>query len=529
MATKRKVSLLAVLIALAVLSVAIGFANALYAGYQVQKTQAVRNTLEANRAYAQKLSEVITLYIAAVHRQLDASAAQFSGVPLPDAERASALSRLSARIEGVSTVLLADRQGAITARASDAPQWLGAIPTLTALRVAERRIGEWVRPCCQPQGSPATLTLVNPLPDGALAAVVVLERGSQIDKLIGEHPYADGTLVYLVNRDGQALYRHGAGGTSADEPGVATEGLPAMAAPGSAQVQDAAGHTMLTGYAPLGKGIWAVVVQRPLDHALSPLNALLREALLFAIPAVLLTLLLVSALAYAIARPLARLTHALANSDAASPQDQQASGLRTWYVEADELREALATRLARHRHEVGRLNVESMTDPMTGLMNRRAMRQRLDELVTARTAFAVIALDVDHFKHINDTHGHPVGDKVLIALAETLGRSVRQQDRPFRVGGEEFVVIVPAASDDAALATAERIRAGVSQTAMPPGVGQVTVSVGVALWPQDAALPQAVVKGADLALYASKQNGRNRVTRWNKQVLSTMPEGKVAT
>jgi type II secretory pathway pseudopilin PulG len=112
MATKRKVGLLAVLIALAVLSVAIGFANALYAGYQVQKAQAVRNTLEANRAYAQKLSEVITLYIAAVHRQLDASAAQFSGAPLPDAERASALWRLAARIEGVSTVLLADRQGA---------------------------------------------------------------------------------------------------------------------------------------------------------------------------------------------------------------------------------------------------------------------------------------------------------------------------------------------------------------------------------------------------------------------------------
>ncbi|MNL60085.1 Phytochrome-like protein cph2 [compost metagenome] len=64
---------------------------------------------------------------------------------------------------------------------------------------------------------------------------------------------------------------------------------------------------------------------------------------------------------------------------------------------------------------------------------------------------------------------------------------------------------------------------------MPPGVGTVTVSVGVALWPQDAALPQAVVKGADLALYASKQNGRNRVTRWNKQALSTMSEGKVAT
>ncbi|HCQ45560.1 MAG TPA: diguanylate cyclase, partial [Achromobacter sp.] len=129
-----------------------------------------------------------------------------------------------------------------------------------------------------------------------------------------------------------------------------------------------------------------------------------------------------------------------------------------------------------------------------------------------------------------DTHGHPTGDQVLIALARTLSASVRQQDRPFRVGGEEFVVIVPDAAEAVAMAAAERIRAGVARTDMPPGVGQVTVSVGLALWPQDAASPQAAVTCADQALYASKQNGRNRVTRWNtRHVHTTNPEGKVAT
>ncbi|HBL66473.1 MAG TPA: diguanylate cyclase, partial [Achromobacter sp.] len=193
MATQRKVSLLAVLIALAVLSVAVGFANALVAGYQVQKAQAVRNALESNRAYAQKLSEVITLYLAAVHRQLDVGADAFMAGQLSGAQRQTELARLASRIEGVSAVLLADAQGTVTARGANSPGTLAAINSLNDLRVAEHRIGEWVRPCCQPDGPHATLTLVNPLPDGgALAAVVILERGSQIDKLIGQHPYADG-------------------------------------------------------------------------------------------------------------------------------------------------------------------------------------------------------------------------------------------------------------------------------------------------------------------------------------------------
>ena len=535
MATQRKVSLLAVLIALAVLSVAVGFANALVAGYQVQKAQAVRNALESNRAYAQKLSEVITLYLAAVHRQLDVGADAFTAGQLSGAQRQTELARLASRIEGVSAVLLADAQGTVTARGANSPGTLAAINSLNDLRVAETRIGEWVRPCCQPDGHPdgqhATLTLVNPLPDGgALAAVVILERGSQIDKLIGQHPYADGTQVYLVNSAGQALYSRDANTPLAIVPGNTPAGTPTMTAPGSAQVTDADGHVLLTGYAPLGKGKWAVVVQRPLDHALSPLKALLYESLRLAIPAVLLTLIAVSALAYAIARPLTRLTRALATPVAADAPGLTSNGPRAWYAEADALRTALAARLAQHRHEVGRLNTESLTDPMTGLMNRRAMRLRLDELVAAGTAFAIIALDVDHFKQINDTHGHPTGDQVLIALARTLSASVRQQDRPFRVGGEEFVVIVPDAAEAVAMAAAERIRAGVARTDMPPGVGQVTVSVGLALWPQDAASPQAAVTCADQALYASKQNGRNRVTRWNtRHVHTTNPEGKVAT
>lgn len=515
---KKKVSLLTVLIGFAVLSVAVGFFNALYAGYQVQKAQVVKNSLESSEAYAEKLAEFINLYIHALHRQLKDSAGRIAA----SANARSELERVAGQIEDVSAVLLADADGAITARAGQALGPLSPVSSLQALGAQDGRSGDWLATLGQEDSRQSALTLVEPIPGpgsappGFIAAIVILEHGSRLDKLIGEHAYANGTSVWLVNVDGKVLYRHAANGPDEGVLSLVRADASPTAGPGSAQVPGASGD-LLAGYAPITKGKWAVVIQRPLEQALSPLKTLLSESLRLAVPAVIVTLMLVCALAYAIARPLAKLTRAMDTPESVDAQGPQASLLKTWYFEADKLRQALVATLAQHRNEVGRLNAQTMTDPLTGLMNRRALEPRLQELAAASTPFAVIALDLDHFKRINDAFGHPVGDKVLIALAKTLGDSVRQQDRPYRVGGEEFIVIVPVASADAALQAAERIRAGVARAAMPDGVGQVTVSVGVALWPPHGKTPQAVVKCADQALYASKENGRDRVTLWEQR------------
>lgn len=518
MATRRKTSLLTVLIALAVASVVIGFSNALFAGYLVQKAQVITTVLDSNRAYAEKLAEVIDLYVDAQHRQLQAAVPRLA--EMPTVPSSGDLSPIIGPAQGVSAVLLADAVGTITARFGPTPTPLAAVDTLAALGVNQLRAGEWVMPCCLANTAFGALTLVEPImgpaatPKGFVAAVVILERGSRLDRLVGRHAYADGTSVYLVNVAGQVLYHHGDGGPDAGLIASLRAALAPGAPSGAVDLQDASGSRMLVGYAAMTRGKWAVVVQRPLDQALSPVKTLLGESLRFAIPAVGLTLLLVCVLAYAIARPLARLARAMDSAGAVSQDGARALSMRTWYFEADRLRQALAATVAQHRQEVGRLNTESMTDPMTGLRNRRAMRQRIDMLVAAGSPFAVIALDLDHFKQINDTHGHPAGDQVLIAVARALEEDVRQQDSPFRVGGEEFVVLVPVSSATAARLAAERLRKRVAGAAMPPGVGPVTVSVGVALWPQQGASPQAVIQRADQALYQSKQAGRDRVTLW---------------
>ena len=154
------------------------------------------------------------------------------------------------------------------------------------------------------------------------------------------------------------------------------------------------------------------------------------------------------------------------------------------------------------------------TDPLTGLANRRHMTQRLREeesrAARAHSTFCVILADIDHFKRINDTSGHDVGDRVLVDLAGIFAQTLRAQDIVARWGGEEFLVMLPETKLPAAWEVAERLRRAVETHRFSAGadVGTVTVTLGVAEY--DSSL-SACLKLADDALYYGKANGRNRV------------------
>lgn len=162
------------------------------------------------------------------------------------------------------------------------------------------------------------------------------------------------------------------------------------------------------------------------------------------------------------------------------------------------------------------LRRQAETDPLTGLANRRAFFEalrRYEILVREGDRASVLMLDLDHFKRINDRYGHAVGDEVLQRFAEVLRDTVRGEDVPARIGGEEFAVLLPHTGLDGALTLAERIRSAVAQRCSLPEYPelQVTVSVGVSeLSAQDTAADRALVR-ADAALYEAKACGRDRV------------------
>ncbi|MFA6219259.1 MAG: sensor domain-containing diguanylate cyclase [Erythrobacter sp.] len=156
------------------------------------------------------------------------------------------------------------------------------------------------------------------------------------------------------------------------------------------------------------------------------------------------------------------------------------------------------------------------TDQLTGLANRRSAMAALDRaIVAARTAgepLGLLVLDVDHFKAINDTHGHAVGDSVLAEVGRIAMRCVRQEQLAARVGGEEFMIILPGASSHATAGAAERLRLAIEVGTASAAIPQVTVSIGQAmLEPYDTSL--LLFARADDALYEAKRNGRNRIAR----------------
>ncbi len=174
----------------------------------------------------------------------------------------------------------------------------------------------------------------------------------------------------------------------------------------------------------------------------------------------------------------------------------------------------------------------SQTDGLTGVDNRRHSEERLTEMFqhAARLAepLACVMCDVDHFKSVNDSHGHQAGDAVLKQVAEILRESARGIDRVGRYGGEEFIILLPAANIDDAVAFAERVREAVEGRAFTYEGGTIhrTLSAGVAAWPHpDVRHQEALVKAADDALYVAKSRGRNRVVAYGSEEFIAATDG----
>ena len=170
------------------------------------------------------------------------------------------------------------------------------------------------------------------------------------------------------------------------------------------------------------------------------------------------------------------------------------------------------------------LRESSLRDAMTGLNNRRFLEEYIETLTAStrrkQTHIAILMLDLDHFKMINDTYGHDAGDAVLKALAHVIKTTVRASDIVIRYGGEEFMVVLQDTNSAYAISVAEKIRASVESMRIPHGgiALQRTISIGVADFPGDSNTFWQAVKFADVALYNAKETGRNRVVHFTRDM-----------
>jgi len=173
------------------------------------------------------------------------------------------------------------------------------------------------------------------------------------------------------------------------------------------------------------------------------------------------------------------------------------------------------------RKELAQSKQESLKDSLTGIFNRRAFDNALEQIIQTNhetsSSFCLLMADIDHFKKVNDTYGHLVGDKVIRFVASTLKHCTKENDLPARYGGEEFALILPETNLADAAIIAENIRKKISSgklknTQNGKTYGKVTISIGIAQF-QKNDLSELLIERADKALYQAKENGRNRIEK----------------
>ncbi len=286
---------------------------------------------------------------------------------------------------------------------------------------------------------------------------------------------------------------------------------------------------------------WRIVLRQPLQVAVEPMRILHQQLLVFGLVAGLIFAIIAYRSATRISQPVEQLAAAVRHIERRDQLPVYPDG-KGQIVEIRELSDAIQSMtgsLLEHERELETLNASleqqvrertealsianqelerlATVDGLTGLHNRRRFDTKLQEefqlLRRTGRGFSLILIDVDHFKAINDEHGHQKGDEVLRQLAHLLTRCMRNTDFVARYGGEEFAVLLPDLQDEAeGWAVAEKIRAAVAAYSFP-GVGRVTASLGLSCALKDDASSGEVVERADMALYKAKLAGRNLVAQ----------------
>lgn len=509
-----KIDLRSLILALAVISVIATLSNSFYATYEAQRALLISNTLDANRVYAAKLAEMTNTMLQSSQSQLAYSAALLAPAMKDDSTLLSEMQRLQQQTATFNSVAVVNADAVVVAVYPDTLQVKGARLTSQSAKLSiTTRQPVITDPFVSLSGN-YLISISYPIFDkeqvylGYVAGTIYLQSHNMLSGILGQHYYQDGSSLYVVDRNRTRIYHPDSTrvGEKIRDNGVVDKVL--SGEEGALALTDETGTEMLAGFAPIPQTHWGVVAQRPRAATLAGLDQQMMHVLLKIIPINLLILLFIWISAIFISRPLWQLAHK------AKLMDQQESlkniaRIRVWYFEAAQLKQAMLKGLGLLNTRITQLHNDSHTDAMTGLFNRRGMQQVLDSYQALGQPLAVIALDIDHFKQINDGFGHDVGDQVLAALAALMQQGARQADAVCRSGGEEFLVLLPGLPLPLAFEIAERLRQRVAAHPMP-GAGHITISLGVAHWPGSDDDLNAVLKQADKALYEAKRRGRNR-------------------
>ncbi|WP_156337178.1 sensor domain-containing diguanylate cyclase [Paenibacillus dakarensis] len=346
---------------------------------------------------------------------------------------------------------------------------------------------------------------------GFAGGTIYLQEDNVLSRLLNEHFYDNGSYVYVVDEHARLIFHPDP--KRINEQVQSNEVILKVISGknGSSEIMNSQENSFFAGYAYEPKGGWGIVSQTPVSVLNEPLRKLALNIILQALPVCIIILFIALRVARYIALPLYELARfseeAVMSKKSVPPQMPKVASL---IYEVKQLHQSIGNHL-------NLLNDEIQIDGLTGLANRKTFDLTLQEWLEDRVSFALVLLDIDFFKRVNDMYGHAVGDEVLKHLAAEMRLTAREQDICFRYGGEEFGILMKIEDIEEPYAIAENLR---QRMASSPGPDEivVTVSMGIALYhPSELITAKELLERADTALYKSKLGGRNRITMYSEE------------
>ncbi|WP_010494605.1 sensor domain-containing diguanylate cyclase [Paenibacillus elgii] len=513
---KKKISLATLLTGLVSLSVALTLTILLLASYHSNKQSLFETRFALNHSAATKMSQSIDSLFKSMRAGLKYTGTYISVNHLSneqELQKQLEMLRLSGNF--FNSIVVVDETGLVR---SVAPSSVGTVGQHISTEAAKEALALRKPYISKPYTSSTGRRIVfmsEPLYDkdgvyrGFIGGSLYLQENNILNTMFGKHNIdGDGSYFYIVSSSGHLLYHPDKSRIGNDNSANLVVQKVLRGESGYDQVTNFQSVTFLAGYSPVPENGWGVIVQSPISVVYEELDSYIRTILFYTLAPFIVLMIAAIWLARRLARPfvsLANLAGKLGRGEKIVLPDIK----HHWNREADLLTQTITLALSDLQKQTDQLTQAAMTDSLTGLTNRRTFESIMSQWTEKQQPFALIVMDIDRFKSINDTYGHQAGDGVLKHLARILTSSVRSNDVCCRYGGEEFVILLPFTAAPDAWITAERVRAAFETRENSLGI-PLTVSLGIAHYPSHAESAEMLFQRADHALYQAKEAGKNR-------------------
>ena len=509
-----RLNLKKLIISLVLFSIATLFVISLFVNYFIQRNQLLSSALSVNEEYAHKIATSTDLHFHGIQLELKYSASVLATSPNNDQIIDQELTRILKQSQYFNSVSFVKADGQLAGFAPlTLPLKKGQIMDTTATRLSLKHKESLITPPYNSALNNFLIYISEPVVDasgqylGFVGGTIYLKEQNFISQLLSsQYGYQD-NYMYVLDSQQRIIFHPDP--SRIGDSAVGNTGLNTLMnePSGNLRLVNSKGIDSLAGFSKISAPNWVVISQQPTKQLLDQASNLLYKVILGMLFFYAIVFFVIWRFSYVIAQPLSDL------ADSASQLNQPGAKknirkIRPWYFEVAQFQRALLFSADHFQQTVDELNVIVKTDPLTGFYNRRGMQMHIDTFEKQQTNFAILAIDIDHFKTINDQYGHAEGDRVLQHIAWQIHEQCRDQDICCRIGGEEFIVLLPNASYSLAQKVASRILQNRTQDKIE-GIGQVTVSIGIAHWPTHHQSIDQTLQLADQRLYQAKADGRN--------------------